>query len=133
MNRREELLLNCEQLEDRQMLSAVDVFAAGVTNQETIELKIDDAVVRTWTNLGGDAYGGQFVQLTYSSAQDIDPEQIKIEFTNDLFNAATNTDRNVRIDRIVVDGVTIQTESPGVFSTGTWKAEDGVVPGTSRK
>ncbi|MFK7770075.1 MAG: carbohydrate-binding domain-containing protein [Mariniblastus sp.] len=129
LNRHEEFSLLCEQLEERQMLSTVNVFAAGVTNQETIELKIDDAVVQTWTNVGGDAYGGQFVQLNYTTAQDINPGQIKLEFTNDLFNEATNTDRNVRIDRIVVDGVTIQTESPDVFSTGTWKPEDGVVAG----
>ena len=129
MSHKKPSILNCEVLEERQMLSTVDVFAAGVTNQETIELKIDDAVVRTWTNVGGDAYGGQFVQLTYTTAQEIDSSQIKIEFTNDDFDDATGVDRNVRIDRIVVDGVTTQTESSGVFSTGTWKAVDGIVPG----
>ena len=129
LNPREQFLLTCERLEDRLMLSTVDIFAAGVTNQETIELKIDDAVVKTWTNIGGDAYANQFVPLSYTSAQDFEPGQVKIEFTNDLFDAATNTDRNVRVDRIVVDDITIQTESANVFSTGTWKAEDGVVPG----
>ncbi len=128
-NKNQYVSLNCEQLEDRLMLSTVDVFAAGVTNQETIQLKIDDAVVQTWSNVGGDAYGNEFVQLSYTSAGDIDSGQIKIEFTNDLFDESTNTDRNVRIDKIVVDGSTIQTESPDVFSTGTWKPADGIVPG----
>lgn len=121
--------LICESLEPRQMLSSVDVFAAGVSNQEIIQLKIDDVVVQTWSNIGGDAYAGQFVQLNYTSAQNFDAGQIKIEFVNDQFDAATNTDFNVRIDRIVVDGVTVQTESPDVFSTGTWQPEDGVVAG----
>ena len=126
-NRQENFELNCEPLEDRQMLSTVDVFAAGTTNQETIQLIVDDAVVRTWTNVGGDAYAGQFVQLRYTTAQDVDPGQIKVEFTNDFFEPGN--DRNVRIDRIVVDGATTQTESPDVFSTGTWLPADGVVSG----
>lgn len=127
MNRDDHFSFDVEKLEDRQMLSTVNVFAAGTTNQETIQLKIDDAVVRTWNNLGGDAYAGQYVQLAHTTAQDVDPGQIKIEFTNDFSDATT--DRNVRVDRIVVDGVVIQTESPDVYSTGTWKPTDGVVPG----
>ena len=123
------LNLNCEDLESRQMLSTVDIFAAGVTNQESIQLKINETVVQTWENLGGDAYGNQFVRLTYETPDVVDPSDIKIEFINDLFDAASGTDRNVRVDRIEVDGTVIQTESPGVFSTGTWKPEDGVVPG----
>ena len=123
------LQLNCESLEERQMLSTVDVFAAGVTNTETIELRIDGEVVQTWENLGGDAYGGDFVQLTYTTEATVDPGQIRIAFTNDTYDEATGVDSNVRIDKIVVDGVTVETESAGVFSTGTWKAEDGIVPG----
>ena len=39
--------LHFEYLEERQMLSAVDVVAAGVRSEETIELQIDGAVVQT--------------------------------------------------------------------------------------
>lgn len=121
--------LSIEQLEDRQMLSTVDVFAAGSTNQETIQLKINDVVVQTFTNVGGNANAGEFVLLRHSTAQSVTPEQIKVEFINDLNDTAAGIDRNVRVDRIVVDGVSVQTESSSVFSTGTWKPEDGVVPG----
>ena len=38
-------------------------------------------------------------------------------------------DRNVRIDAIAIDGIRFETEAPDVFSTGTWKPEDGIVPG----
>lgn len=131
-NTNKPISFNCEELEERQMLSTVDIFAAGQSNQETIQLKIDDVVVRTWTNIGGDAREGQFVQLRYTTVQNIDPGQIKVEFTNDFYDQASGIDRNVRMDRLVVDGTTIQTESSGVFSTGTWRPADGVVPGFGR-
>ena len=125
----QQLQLHLENLEDRQMLSAVDIFAAGVTNDETIELQIDGAVVQTWENVGGNADAAEFVQLTYNSDQDIDPGKIRIGFVNDQYDPSSGTDRNVRIDKIVVDGVTIETESAEVFSTGTWKPDDGITPG----
>ena len=126
------LHLECESLEERQMLSTVDVFAAGVTNEETIELQIDGVTVQTWENIGGDAYGGDFVRFSYNTDQDVDPGQIRIAFTNDVYDEAAGIDRNVRIDRIVVDGETIEAESAEVFSTGTWKSTDGIVPGFGR-
>ena len=125
----QQLQLHIENLEERQLLSAVDVFAAGVTNKETIELQIDGAVVQTWENVGGNADAAEFVQLTYNSEQDIDPGQLRIVFVNDQYDPSSGVDRNVRIDKIVVDGVTIETESTEVFSTGTWKLDDGITPG----
>ena len=126
------LRFDVESLEDRQMLSTVDVFAAGVTNEETIELQIGGQTVETFENLGGDAYAGEFIKLSYLSDEPVDSSQIRIAFTNDAFDAENGIDRNVRIDKIVVDGETIETESANVFSTGTWKAEDGVQPGFRR-
>ena len=77
---------------------------------------------------------GEFVKLSffYNTDQDVDPGQIRIAFTNDVYDEAAGIDRNVRIDRIVVDGETIETESAEVFSTGTWKSTDGIVPGFGR-
>ena len=121
--------LQLEDLEQRQLLSSVDIFAAGATNQETIQLKIDDAVVQTWHNLGGNADAGDYSVLTYQSSQNLSADQIKIEFVNDAYNAETGFDRNVRVDKIVLDGVTYETESPSVFSTGTWLPSDGVQAG----
>ena len=77
--------LQVESLEERQMLSTVDVFAAGVTNEETIELQIDGAVVQTWSNIGGNVDASQFIQFTYTTDQTIDPGQIRVGFTNNLY------------------------------------------------
>lgn len=123
------LSFEIESLEQRQMLSAVDIFAAGSTNEETLQLKIADVVVRTWTNVGGNAEAGEFQMLSYSAEGQVDPGQIKIEFVNDLYEPENGIDRNLRIDRIEVDGKTFEAEDPSVFSTGTWLPEDGVTPG----
>ena len=110
-SRPSDLQFDCETLEERQMLSSVDIFAAGTTNQEIIELKIDGQTVKTVENLGGDANSGSFVKLSYESSSPIDASQIRIAFVNDLYDPANGVDRNVRIDKIVVDGQVIETES----------------------
>ena len=123
----EQLEINLENLEDRMMLSTVDVFAAGVTNEETIELQIDGQTVQVWENVGGDAYAGQFQKFTFQTNESVDPSQIRIAFVNDKLEGGV--DRNVRIDKIVVDGQSIETEASNVFSTGTWLPEDGIQDG----
>lgn len=110
--------LEVEALEDRILLSAVEIFAAGGSGQENLSLQIDGVEVATFENIGGDATDRVFQQLVYETDQDISASQIRIEFTNDLFDPATGLDRNLFVDRIVVDGETFQTEGPSVFSTG---------------
>ena len=121
--------LNLENLEDRQMLSSVDIFVAGATNDETIELKIDDQTVQVWNNIGGNANQGEFQTLSYTSNETITADRLKIEFVNDAYDPSSNYDRNVRVDKIIVDGKVHEAEHASVFSTGTWRLEDGIVPG----
>ncbi len=107
----------------------ITIFAAGAENTETMELRIDGNTVRTWNNIGGNPDSRTFEAYRYNAANNVAPDRISIAFTNDLVDQAAGIDRNLHVDRIVVDGQTIQTEDPKIFSTGTWKAEDGVVPG----
>lgn len=112
------------------MLSSVDIFAAGETNQETLQLKIDDVVVQTWFNIGGNASTGQFEKLSFFTDSHVDASRIKIEFVNDLYDPENGIDRNLRVDKIVVDGITFQAEDASVFSTGTWSTEENrIAPG----
>lgn len=106
----------------------VTIRAAGVTNEEQMRLLVDGAVVATFDNVGGDAYGGVLETYTYN-VDGLSADQIRIEFTNDLYDPANGIDRNLRVDNITIDGVVFETEDPSVFSTGTWRPEDGVVPG----
>ncbi|TWT67846.1 carbohydrate-binding domain-containing protein [Crateriforma conspicua] len=110
------------------MLSAISVLAAGTTGEETIRLYADDELVGTYSDLGSGADSGQFVRLDADTGAST-PSQIRIEFINDVYEPQLGIDRNVRVDRIEVDGVGYETESPDVFSTGTWLAEDGITPG----
>ncbi|WP_419190059.1 carbohydrate-binding domain-containing protein [Stieleria marina] len=87
-------------------------------------LQIDGTTVATFESIGT-----ALQDFTFQTASDASSSQIRAVFTNDLFDEATGTDRNLRVDSVTIEGVTLQTESPDVFSTGTWKPEDGIVPG----
>lgn len=103
------------------------IYAAGETGQEQMELRINNVTVQTWNNIGGNYNAGQFQAFTYNNTQPVSPDQIQVAFTNDSNQGGQ--DRNLRVDRIEIDGVAFQTEAPSVYSTGTWLPEDGIVPG----
>ena len=126
---RNSISLDCESLEPRMMLSSVQVIAAGTTGAEQIELEVNGAVVQTWNNLGSGAYGGEFTTLSFQTSGTTAADDVRINFVNDLYDEANSIDRNVRIDAIIIDGQRFETESPDVYSTGTWLPADGVVAG----
>jgi hypothetical protein len=133
------LSFSVERLEERQMLSTVTIYAAGEVGDEQMQLiGFDDTgeiVLQSWDNVGGDANNGVFNTFTYSDGIDghsLDVVDFGIRFANDLYSPEEGIDRNLRIDRIELDGVTLQTEGYDVFSTGTWKPEDGVQEGYRR-
>ena len=107
---------------------AIEIRAAGTTNEESFDLQINQQSVATFNNVGGDANAGVFETYSYN-ANGVDPNLVRILFLNDVYEPAQGIDRNLRIDSISVDGQVIETESPEIFSTGTWKPEDGIVPG----
>jgi len=111
-------LLNVESLEERMMLSSVEIFATGVTGQENLDLLIDGQVVQTFFNVGGDASTRSFERLTFDTNQTITPGNIGIRFANDAFDPSIGLDRDLIVDRIVVDGVTVEAEDPSTQSTG---------------
>ena len=114
------------------MLSTVDIIAAGTTNQEIIELEIGGETVASFGELGTGAFDGQFQTRTFTTADRVTADDVRIQFSNDFFDAATGSDRNVRIDAIVIDGVRFETEDSSVFSTGTFLDSDGIQPGFGR-
>ena len=119
--------LTLETLEDRMMLSTVEIFAAGATGLENLDLIIDGQVQQTFTNVGGNAATGDFVRLTFETDQTITPENVSIGFFNDQFDPSIGLDTNLFVDRIAVDGLTVQAEDPSVFSSGIYR--DGGLTG----
>lgn len=107
--------------------STVAIFARGERGEETMQLFIQGALAQTWTNVAaaGDVY-------IYNSASALTANDLRIAFTNDLWEPAIGIDRNLVIDKIVLDGATFQTEAPSVFSTGSWLPADGIAPGFGR-
>lgn len=113
------LLFNRTQLESRNLLSSIQVFAAGQTGEEIIELSIDDIVVASWQlNAGGEER--DFQSFNWETDGTVSADRISISFTNDLWNPDEEFDRNVWIDAIALDGERIETESPEVYSTGSF-------------
>jgi glucose/arabinose dehydrogenase len=113
------LWLQLESLEDRMMLSTVQIFAAGATGEEQVQLEVDGQVVRTFNNIQGDYESGQFQTLTYTSADSITASQIRLVFANDG-STTSGEDKNLRVDRIRIDGVNFEAEAANVFSDGHW-------------
>ena len=120
--------LQLETLEDRMMLSTVQIIAAGVEGAERMQLRINDTPTQTWTVNDG-AYSGQFETFTYNTSATVTADQVRLQLINAQYDPANNIDYNIRVDAIVIDGVRFETEAPSVFSTATWKPEDGIVPG----
>ncbi|TWU54336.1 Bifunctional xylanase/xylan deacetylase precursor [Rubripirellula tenax] len=102
----------------------ITIRAQGSTGEENMSLQIDGITVATFESIGT-----QLQDFTYQTTTNARSSQIRVDFTNDQYDEVTEADRNLRVDSVTIEGVTLQTESPDVFSTGTWKPEDGIVPG----
>jgi glucose/arabinose dehydrogenase len=108
--------------------SEITIFAAGSENTEGMELWIAGSKVKTWNNIGGDAESRQFVAYQFTAATSVVAEDVQVRFTNAQWNPALGIDNNLRVDRLVIDGVEYQTEAPNVYSTGTWQS-GSITPG----
>lgn len=115
----------------RTLASDLTIYAAGEVGSESMQLIIDGHAAKNWSNVGGEPWARQFLPFTFHSPESINIDQFRIAFTNDdLVNGTL--DRNLYVDKIMLDGVVYQTESPTVFSTGTWLPTDGIQPGYRR-
>ena len=67
-----------EQLEDRLMLSTVEIFAAGSTGQEDLVLFINDQFATTFSNVSGDVGQREFVRFAFETSEQLTPGDIGI-------------------------------------------------------
>lgn len=113
--------LQIEQLEDRVLLSTVQIFAAGATGEELMRVNLNgpgsnlDVV-----EVGGNAAVGEFVEFRYDVDQQVDINKVVLNFINDAYDPSTGLDRNLTVDKVVVDGVVYEAEAANVYSTGTF-------------
>ena len=118
------LVFDSRTRENYDAVMPITIRASGSTGEEQMFLQIDGVTVATFDNVAT-----TLQDYTYDSTDDFSTSQIQVFFSNDLFDPDAGIDRNLRVDNITVDGVTLETEAPDVFSTGTWKPEDGTTPG----
>ena len=71
--------LNVEQLEDRLMLSTVQIFASGGTGEEQFDVLVNDEVAATF-NLNNVA--GELQLFEFETAEPVEASDIRVEFTN---------------------------------------------------
>lgn len=113
--------------------STLTVHAAGTPAQgvfPTVDVVIDGTVVQMLSHIRGDPEGRGFIAFTYTHPEPLSPDQVRLQFTNDL--SVGSEDRNVRIDKIVIDGVSYETEDAATYSTGTWNSTTDCAPGNKQ-
>ena len=110
------------------MLSTVQVIAAGSEGTEQMQLVVDDVLVQEW-NVDAGADEGILKTYSHTSGDNFSAGSIRIRMVNADWDPSNGIDENLRVDAIIVDGQRFETEAGNVFSTGTWRPEDGIVPG----
>jgi glucose/arabinose dehydrogenase len=108
--------------------SVVEIRAAGRSGEEQMQLQIAGTTVATFNAVGGDYLSGQFQTFTYAASTGVSLNQIRVVFANDGTSAG-GLDRNLRVDGVFLNGVLNHSEAADVYSTGTYVAEVGGMPG----
>ena len=103
--------------------SSILVRARGQEGGEQFRILVEGQLI------GSGTVSSSFQDFEFSSNGTLTAGKIRIEFSNDLYQPEFDFDRNLIVDQISVNDVVFQTESPDVYSTGTWTAIDGITPG----
>ena len=97
--------------------SKIIIYAAGRFGDgayPTMELIIDNNIVASWI-VDGDVVTPTFNSYYYNYTSVIDKNSIvRVNYPNDVWGSI----RDLRVDKIVIDGVTYESESPSNINTG---------------
>ena len=109
--------------------TTVDVYLAGTSGEETAELLINDQVAATFTGVGTGYHSGQFIQFTYQHSTALNANQVKVRLVNGGLASDGTTDMNLRVDKIILNGVDYPSEAATTYSVGSWSSSNGCGPG----
>ncbi|MEK9200584.1 MAG: carbohydrate-binding domain-containing protein [Patescibacteria group bacterium] len=108
--------------------TTIDIYAAGSPSlaiYPVMELRLNGTRIARWTNVRGNPSNRTFLRFTYRHPSPILPtDTLRVAFTNN-FKLAWFGDRNLRVDRIVINGATYQSESPTTYGTGARNPQNG--------
>ncbi len=114
--------------------SVINIWARGTSAQQTypiMELVVDNNIVRIWYDVKSNWFGSA-KKYTYNSPDHIAPGSIvRVAFVNDA-NSRRGGDRNLKVDKIEIDGITYQSENISVYSVGGWIRNGGCTNGYLR-
>lgn len=89
----------------------------------TIQVKNGDEVIAEFKNIRGRPHDRVFETLETTHPTKLSINNLRFEFTND--GSSSNEDRNVLIDKVILDGVIYETESSTTYSEGSWNSGTG--------
>lgn len=107
---------------------AIEIRAAGSMGSEVMQLEVDDKLIASWrltdTDAENNVFGTYFAEVGNASVN-----QIRLRFTNDLYDPGAGIDRNLRVDSIRLNGVTHQAEASSVYASGVYIGGQGIRSG----
>lgn len=98
---------------------AIEIDAASSTGDELIHIYNQGQLLDVLNINHGGLANGNF-QTYFIEGENINVNDLRISFVNDVYDPVNGIDRNVGIDAIRIDGVQYETEDSGVYSTGVW-------------
>lgn len=110
--------LRFEHLESRRLLAATDiqVFAAGRLGSESISLEVEGVEVQRWQNIGGNFDTREYATYSYTHPTSVEAGDVVVR----MVDSAANSQQDLRVDGIRVDGTKYESESPTTWSDGGW-------------
>jgi hypothetical protein len=115
--------------------SVIKIYAAGQFASGSwpiLKLSIlEDGVrtVRLTSTVDVNASSNQLKEITYVHPNKVKASQLRVHFTNDYYDRSTNLDRNLKVNRINVDGVDYLSSNSNTYSVGSWNATTGCAGG----
>ncbi len=112
--------------------STIDIYAAGqpaLGIYPTMVLVIHGTIVKIFPSVEGNYKNYRFEKFSYTGLTQIFPSDVEIHFTNDYYDPQTKADRNLYVEKIVIDGHTYTTEAPTTFSSGGRSSSQGCSQG----
>jgi hypothetical protein len=109
----------------------IQIFAAGVTGEEQMQLLVSSVVVATWNNIAGNPNLRNFLTYNYTHPTVTTLDQVRVAFSNEG-NTAGGLDRNLVVDAIMFNGQRYETEAAATYSTGSYDSVTGCAPGNKQ-
>lgn len=98
--------------------SVITIYAAGDAADAvypTMQLQLDGEPVYSWVAINADPARKPYKAYTYIANRTVNPVEVRVAFTNDA--VINGHDRNLFIDKMIMDGITYEAESPQTFTT----------------